>query len=121
MAPKFGGSRSLLAAVALIVVAVCGVLAGCGGTSNVETGRTFDSSAFSKSDARETLGVAVRQECLKSSLGVSRLVSPLRRVETAIATKLSPNWKFHSDGKVATVSPGGRVSGELLRDLTSQC
>ncbi len=121
MAPRFGGRRSLVAAIPLIVVAVSGILAGCSGTSSVETGRTFDSSAFSESDARETLEVAVRQECLKSNLGVSRLASPLRRVETAMATKQSGNWNFRSDGKVATVSPAGRVSGELLRDLTSQC
>lgn len=120
MALKFGRRRSSMAAVALIVVAVCGLFWGCG-TSNVETGRTFDSSTFSESDARETLGVAVREECLKSNLGVSGLVGPLRRVETATATKALANWNFQSDGKVATVSPAGRVSGDLLRDLTSEC
>lgn len=120
MALRFGRCSSYATAIGLIVVAVI-FLAGCGGTSDVETGRTFDSSTFSESDARETLGVAVRKECLKSSLGVSGLVGPLRRVETATATKRSDDWNFQSDGKVATVSPAGRISGELLRDLTSQC
>ena len=106
--------------VAVIVVAVGALLVACG-TSNVETGRTFDSSTFSESDARETLGVAVQEQCLKKILGVSGLVGPLRRVESASATKVSDSWNFRSDGKVATLSPSGRVSGGLLKELTSEC
>ena len=120
MALIFGKRRSLVASVAVIVV-VAGVLLVACGTSDVETGRTFDSSTFSESDARETLGVAVREECLKKSLGVSGLVGPLRRVETASARKVSDSWNFRSVGKDATVSPAGRVSGGLLKELTSEC
>ena len=120
MALMFGRRRYSLAVVAFAVVAAGVLFVGCG-ASNVETGRTFDPLTFSESDARETLGAAVQQECLKSSLGVSGLVGPLRTVEIATATKVSAGWDFRSDGKVAAVSPAGQVSGDLLRDLTSQC
>lgn len=120
MALMFGRRRFSLAVVALAVLAAGVLLVGCG-ASNVETGRTFDPSTFSESDARETLEAAIQQECLKSGLGVSGLVGPLRTVENATATKVSAGWDFRADGKVAAVSPAGQVSGDLLRDLTSQC
>lgn len=118
---KIGNSKPFTAVIALIVLTVGVVLMGCTGPSDAETGRTFDASTFSESNARETLAVAVRDHCLNENLGVSRLASPLRRVEIAAATKQSADWNFRSDGKVATVSAAGQVSGDLLKDLTSQC
>ena len=118
---KIGNSKPFTAVIALIVLTVGVVLMGCTGPSDAETGRTFDASTFSESNARETLAVAVRDHCLNENLGVSRLASPLRRVEIAAATKQSADWNFRSDGKVVTVSAAGQVSGDLLKDLTSQC
>ena len=120
MALKPGKHKSFVASVAVMVVAVGVILVACG-TSKVEVPRTFEPATFSESDARETLGAAVQQECSKSSIGVSGLVGPLRRVESATATKISDGWNFRLDGKVATVSPSGVVAGELLKDLTSDC
>ena len=98
------------------------VLISCGGTTTVDTGASFDFAFASVDEARAVLELAVRQECAKSNVGVSAgLASALRSVESAIATRLSANWEFRSGGKVATVSPSGRVSGNLLRDLTSEC
>ena len=121
MNPKTGNRKPFMAIVVLIVLTAAVILTGCSGKSEVETGRTFDPANFSEPDARETLAVAVRDICLDSSLGVSRLVSPLRTVETVSATNQSPDWIFRSDGKSVTVTPTGRVSGDLLKDLTSGC
>jgi hypothetical protein len=119
MDSKIRQSRSFVAVVTLLVVSV-GILAACGGgTSKLETGRTFDSLTFSESDARGTLQAAVREACLDSNF--RRLLGPLRTVDIATATKHSGGWDFRANGKVAAVSSGGRVSGELLKDLTSQC
>ena len=64
-------------------------------------------STFSESDARETLEVAVLEECSKSSLGVSRIVGPLRRVEAA--TGSVPNQVMSQREHTKTVWNGARV------------
>ena len=121
MNPKTGNRRPFMAVVVLVVLILAVILTGCSGKSDVDTGRTFDPSSFSVSDARDILAVAVRDVCLDSNVGVSRLASPLRRVETVSATQQSQDWIFRSDGKSVTVSPTGKVSGDLLKDLTSGC
>ena len=121
MNPKTGNRRPFMAVVVLVVLILAVILTGCSGKSDVDTGRTFDPSSFSVSDARDTLAVAVRDVCFDSNVGVSRLASPLRRVETVSATQQSQDWIFRSYGKSVTMSPTGKVSGYLLKDLTSGC
>ena len=118
---KIGNRKPFMAIGVLVVLMVAVILTGCTGKSDAETGRTFDPSTFSESDARETLAVAVRDVCLESNAGVTRMASPLRRVESIAATKVSSDWIFRSDGKSAAVTATGKVSGDLLKDLTSGC
>ncbi len=107
------GVLSLLAAMFL--------LAACRTATTVETGISVPPAQFSEAKAREILAVAVRQECLKSTIGISGLASALRIVERAPAIQSSEDWEFSFQGKSAVVSLSGHVSGGLLRDLTSLC
>ena len=120
--PISSARTSLVAAGLVFALALSGILMGCSGTATVETGRTFDPSYFSEADAREVLGVAVRQECAKSTVGISPgLAGALRTVEQAPTSRLTDGWEFRSGGKTALVNPSGVVSGELLEALISQC
>lgn len=98
------------------------ILAGCSSNVTVDTGRTFDVSDFSEANAREVLELAVRNECAKSNVGITAgLSSSLRIVASAPAVQRGDNWEFSHDQTTALVTPSGTVSGELLRDLISQC
>ena len=108
--------------VMMLILAVSIILVGCSSSATVDTGRTFDVSDFSETNARETLELAVRNECSKSNIGITAgLTSALRIVDSAPAVQRGGNWEFSYDQKTALVTPSGRVSGELLRDLISQC
>ncbi len=108
--------------VTILILAVSIILVGCSGNATVDTGRTFDVSDFSETNARETLELAVRNECSKSNIGITAgLTSALRIVDSAPAVQRGDNWEFSYDQKTALVTPSGRVSGELLRDLISRC
>ncbi len=107
---------------ALLILAVSIILVGCSSNATVDTGRTFDVSDFSETNARETLGLAVRNECSKSNIVITAgLTSALRIVDSAPAVQRGGNWEFSYDQKTALVTPSGRVSGELLRELISKC
>ena len=108
--------------ITLLVLTACIILIGCSGDITVDTGRMFDVSDFSEAEARETLGIAVRNECSKSNIGITAgLTSALRIVDSAPAIRSGDNWEFRYDQKTALVTPSGMVSGELLRALISQC
>lgn len=108
--------------VTMLILAASIILVGCSGNTTVDTGRTFDVSDFSETNARETLELAVRNECLKSNVGITAgLTSALRIVDRAPAVHSGSNWEFSFNQKTALVTPAGTVSGELLRDLISQC
>ncbi len=108
--------------VTMLILAACIILAGCSSSTTVDTGWTFDVSDFSETNARETLELALRNECSKSNVGITAgLTSALRIVASAPAVRRGDNWEFSYDQKTALVTPSGRVSGELLRDLISQC
>lgn len=108
--------------VTMLILAASIILVGCSGNATVDTGRTFDVSDFSETNARETLELAVRNECLKSNVGITAgLTSALRTVASAPAIQRGDNWEFSYDQKTALITPSGRVSGELLSDLISQC
>ncbi len=107
--------------VTMLILAAFVILAGCSNVT-VDTGRTFDVSDFSETNARETLELAVRNECSKSNVGITAgLTSALRIVASAPAVQRGDNWEFSYDQKTVLVTSSGRVSGELLRDLISQC
>ena len=108
--------------VTMLILAASIILVGCSGNATVDTGRTFDVSDFSETNARETLELAVRNECLKSNVGITAgLTSALRIVASAPAVQRGDNWEFRYDQKTALVTPSGKVSGELLSDLISRC
>ena len=108
--------------VTMLLLAACIILVGCSDNAAVDTGRTFDVSDFSETNARETLEHAVRNECSKSNVGVTvGLTSALRIVASAPAIQRGDNWEFSYDQKTALVTSSGRVSGELLRELISKC
>ena len=115
-------STYLRVALTMLILAAFVILAGCSSSATVETGRTFDVSDFSETNARETLELAVRNECSKSNVGITAgLSSTLRIVDSAPAIQRGDNWEFSYNQKTALVTPLGRVSGELLRHLISQC
>lgn len=108
--------------VTMLILTAFVILAGCSSNATVDTGRTFDVSDFSETNARETLELAVRNECLKSNVGITAgLTSALRIAASAPAIQRGDNWEFSYDQKTALVTPSGRVSGELLRELISKC
>ncbi len=109
-------------ALTMLVFVAFVMLAGCSSNKTIDTGLTFDVSDFSESNAREVLELAVRNECAKSNVGITvGLSSALRTVASAPAVKRGDNWEFSHDQTTALVTPSGTVSGELLRDLISQC
>ena len=110
-----------LARASVITLFTSLALVTCGGTTTIDTGTSFDFADATEEEARAVLEMAVRQECARSSLGISGLASALRRTERAPATRLQDSWEFLFDGKTAQVFPTGRVSGELLRALISLC
>ncbi len=117
-------SRStwLRLSVTMLILAVSIILVGCSSSATVDTSRTFDVSDFSETNARETLELAVRNECSKSNIGITAgLTSALRIVDSAPAVQRGDNWEFRYDQKTALVTPSGKVSGELLRELISRC
>ena len=106
----------------LFLLFIGGIIIGCGGTNLVETGQTYGLANASEAKVREIFEAAVLQKCSESSPGISTgLASALRTVEVASATKGANEWVFRSDGKSATVSPSGHVTGDLLKSLTSDC
>ncbi len=108
--------------ITMFILAASIILVGCSGNATVDTGRTFDVSDFSETNARETLDLAVRNECSKSNIGITAgLTSALRIVDSAPAVQRGDNWEFSYDQKTALVTPSGGVSGKLLRDLIYQC
>jgi hypothetical protein len=108
--------------VTMLILAACIILVGCSSDATVDTGRTFDVSDFSEINAREILELAVRNECSKSNAGITAgLTSALRIVASAPAIQRGDNWEFSYEQDTALVTPSGRVSGELLRDLISHC
>lgn len=108
--------------ITMLIVAACVILIGCGSNLTVETGLTFNVSDFSEENARGVLELAVQNECAKSNVGITAgLTSALRIVASSSAVQRGENWEFSYDQKTALVTPLGRVTGELLRDLISLC
>ena len=117
-------SRSIWLSLLLVTIIItsCFISTACSSSKTVDTGLTFEKSDFTEANAREVLELAVRNECMKSNLGISAgLSSALRIVANAPAVQRGDNWEFSYDQKTALVTPSGRVSGDLLKNLISKC
>ena len=98
-------SKWLRGAIMVLLLATCIILVSCSGNATVDTSRTFDASDFSETNARETLELAVRNECSKSNVGITAgLTSALRIVASAPAIQRGDNWEFSYDQKTALVT-----------------